>query len=501
LRDRAFALTIERHSQAILFATNAIAEQVGLKPGMRLADARAIFPGLKTEAKQTKEDEAILEKIRNWCSRYSPWTSIGEEKDDWGKGTAEQDQALEGPGGAGIWLDATGCTHLFGGEEAMLADLTKKTNQLGFSSRAAMAETKGAAWALARYHPNDKGNWTTAPLGEVRQHLIPLPVSALRLSSNTILKLHSVGLRTIGDLLLLPRSTLAVRYGETLLERLDSAIGNISEPISTQKYKEPLYVRLTFSEPIGRREDIKATLEKLLLLLCKRMEDRGIGTRRSVFTLYRTDGSIERRLAKTAQPVCDNVILQQLFSELIDDIDAGFGIEEATLFADRTEALSPHQTKLIGHNSNRDFSTLIDQLVNRFGPENVLRPRLAESHIPERAGILSPIVGPPLNIHIQKKVANRPIRLLRPPEEIEAVTIVSKFSFEPPPIFRWRRQLHKVVMSEGPERIAPEWWQEENTGTRDYFQVEDKKGQRFWLFRETDDEQTIQRWYVQGLFS
>ena len=66
LHNKPFALVTERHGQAILFATNAIAEQEGLNPGMKLADARAIFPKLSVEPTQIQKDKAMLEKIRIW---------------------------------------------------------------------------------------------------------------------------------------------------------------------------------------------------------------------------------------------------------------------------------------------------------------------------------------------------------------------------------------------------------------------------------------------------
>ncbi len=88
----------------------------------------------------------------------------------------------------------------------------------------------------------------------------------------------------------------------------------------------------------------------------------------------------------------------------------------------------------------------------------------------------------------------------------------------PPLRFRWRRAMHEVIAFEGPERIAPEWWRtQKQTLTRDYFRVEDKQGQRFWLFRaglyeraESAADPSIPTepirpalpcWYLHGLFA
>jgi len=501
LRDRAFALVIERRSRAVLFATNAAAERAGLSPGMPLADARAILPGVTIEPARMNADAMMLEKIRAWCGRYSPWTATGDASDEKGQEEDEPQQALEGPGGGGLWLDATGCAHLFGGEEAMLADLIGRVNRLGFAARAAMAETKGAAWALARYGGTDETGWTVAPPGTVHAALSPLPTAALRLSPATVAQLHAVGLRAIGDLLPLPRASLATRYGAALIERLDAALGNIFEPVSPTAPEQPLFVRLSFAEPIGNPDDIAAALDRLLTLLCRKMAERAVGTRGLIFTLYRTDGTTEHRTAGTARPVRDPAALARLFADRLDDIDPGFGIEDATLFAHRTDTLGAAQTGLAGPDAARDFDALIDRLVNRFGAENVLRPRLTESHLPERAGTFAPVTAKPDNADAPDPAAPRPVRLLRPPEEIETIAAISGLAIAPPAMFRWRRVLHRVVFSEGPERIAPEWWRQKNAGTRDYFQIEDSAGQRFWLFRETTDQPTAPCWYVHGLFA
>ena len=109
----------------------------------------------------------------------------------------------------------------------------------------------------------------------------------------------------------------------------------------------------------------------------------------------------------------------------------------------------------------------------------------------------------------------RPIRLFEHPEPIDAVAEVPD---GPPLRFRWRRVMHEVISFEGPERIAPEWWKAQKALTRDYFRVEDKQGQRFWLFRaglyergensadlSTQTERAVSpalpRWYMHGLFA
>ena len=485
----------------MLFATNLEAEKIGIMPGMSLADARDILPNLNVKSANPNADRMVLKKIRSLCERYSPWTSIDYLKN---KKETEKNEflpATRDSNGAGIWIDVTGCTHLFGGEEKLLADMVERIKRLGFSAHAAIAETKGAAWALSHYGKMNTEGWIRAKPGGLSNLLNPLPISALCLTPSTTRKLHILGLRTIGNLLSLPRASLTARYGEIIVRQLDSTLGKVSEPISSTRYEQPLFARISFTEPIGNLKDIKAALEKLLITLCHRMVEKLVGARRLIFTLYRIDGTVGKSLVNTAYPTRNVVDLARLFNHRLDDIDPGFGIEEITLFIEKSDNLDSFQIETNEFNSIQDFTSLINRLINRFGSERVLQPQFLASHLPERTGVLcpftkenSPNATPKINI-------TRPVRLLSPPEEIETITMITAIDITPPAVFRWRKVLHQIIRTEGPERIASEWWRQEHPITRDYFRVENRKGQRFWIFRKTDDKTVTPRWYIHGLFS
>jgi protein ImuB len=92
----------------------------------------------------------------------------------------------------------------------------------------------------------------------------------------------------------------------------------------------------------------------------------------------------------------------------------------------------------------------------------------------------------------------RPLRLLEKPE---LVSVVASVPHGPPRRFRWRQCVHAITRTEGPERIAMEWWRSAGL-TRDYFRVETEDGQRFWLYRDgLFDQSDAPRWYLQGIFA
>jgi protein ImuB len=474
----------------MLYAVNAPAEGTGLHSGMTLADARAIFPSLTTRQASFDADGSTLSRLAGWCRRYSPWTAAGGE-------SATGKSVIEGAGGAGLWLDATGCAHLFGGEDAMLADITARISQSGFTIRAAMADTPGCAWGVARYSPASD-NTVTIPPGGARDALAPLPTAALRLPAATIAALHGVGLRRIDDLLALPRASLTIRFGETVRARLDTALGETEEPLSPTLPVTPLIARIAFPEAIGTLEDIAAALDLLLADLCHTLEQAGQGARRLVLMLWRADGSSQHCTTGTARAQRAPAPLARLFADHLGTIDPGFGIEEMTLAATVAEPLTNDQSTFERSSGTEQtgeaLDSLIDRLGNRFSNGGVLRAAARESHIPERAAGFVPVAI--ADQAVPARSSPRPVRLLRPAEQIEAVTGGAE---EPPLLFRWRRVLYHTARCEGPERIAPEWWRDGPQSTRDYYRIEDRHGKRFWLYRETDNP-SGKRWFLHGLF-
>jgi len=156
----------------------------GLTPGMALTDARVVFPAVDVVMADSVADAELLDTLTAWCGRYTPWAA-GEGRD-------------------GIFLDVTGCAHLFGGEAALCADLTRRLEGFGFTVRVAMADTPGAAWAMAHFGASG----TIVPAGGARAALARLPVSALRLDPATVGGLARVGVRKIFDLRSMPRAPL-----------------------------------------------------------------------------------------------------------------------------------------------------------------------------------------------------------------------------------------------------------------------------------------------------
>ncbi len=501
-------------------AVNPAAQAAGIGPGLPLSDARALLPDLRVTPAEPAKDIRALATLADWCGRYTPWTAPEAGGDAGGSGD-------------GIWLDISGCAHLFGGEADLLEDLVGRMHGLGYAARAAAADTPGAAWAVVRFGMTAGQETAIVPPGAARKALADLPVAALRLSPMVVEGLARLGLRRAGDLYDLPRGPLVTRFGDSLIRRVDQALGRVGEPISPRALSLVYRARLSFAEPVGRTEDVEAATRQLLATLCRDLERDCRGARRLELLCYRVDGETLPITIGTSRPVRDADHLWRLFKEHFDTIDAGFGIDVMALGARATEPLAPEQADLtnrsskgrriaVGEGAEARMSPLVDQLANRLGAANVVRLASHESYLPERAVYAVPVLkagrdgrqrtwdsGPAWFVN-----RPRPVSLFHPPQPVEAMAPVPD---DPPVLFRWRRVVHRVAYADGPERIAPEWWEEtfgagkaasgmpESALTRDYYRVEDAEGGRFWLYRNglyrPDQSCEAPRWYLHGIFA
>ncbi len=460
----------------------------GIYVGQSLSDARAINPHIECIEHDYSADNALLHSIARWCERYTPLVSMSGED--------------------GLFLDITGCAHLFKGEAAMLEDIEKRLVGQGLDVKLACADTPGAAWALCRY-----GQTRIAkPSGHVPL-IEPLPLQGLRLGKDEVQALNKLGFKTIGCLYNIPRAPLAARFGSLVLSRLDQALGDIDEVLSPLRPVSELVSEKRFADPIVDEEDIKRTIFLLCENAVPNLERRGLGMQACELILFRANGEIETIVTEASTPLRNASRMAALFDErlaaLHDDWEAGFGFDILRLSILRAAPFHEDQQKLIVKEqagTAEETSHLIDRLSARLGKDRVQVFAHCDTHIPERRFALQSALDaeeaksfPTLNTH-QQSVITRPLILFSNPERVDAIAEVPE---GPPLKFLWRKVSYDVVRAEGPERIACEWWKDGRTAyTRDYFRIEDREGYRLWLFRHGLYERETQapNWYVHGMF-
>ncbi len=441
---------------------------------MKLAQAQALVPGLMVFDADPEGDAAELVRLAEWCLRYAPLA------------------AADVPDG--LWIDVSGSAHLHGGEARLLRDLVRRLGDQGLRARAAVADNPAVAHAEARF----AAGGVVPPGASV---LADLPIEALRLPVEVAADLRLMGFDRVGPLAAAARAPLVRRFGPLLALRLDQAAGTVFEPIVPVVPAALIQDRLGFVEPLMTAEAFSIVIARLVASVCGDLERTGQGARRLDLLFERVDGSVQAIRVGTARPVRDARHLGRMLDERLERVDPGPGVEAMRLVVAVAEPLGFVQaaSSLVAR-STPDIAPLVDRLANRLGEAAVYRIAPVESDVPERSvrrvGALAAVAGGwPADLP-------RPVRLLDPPQPVEAMALLPD---HPPIAFTWRRVRHRVRHADGPERIAGEWWKRDREwfSVRDYFRVEDEDGRRFWLFRRgngSDAETGDMRWFLHGFF-
>ncbi|MBO1329008.1 DNA polymerase Y family protein [Acetobacter suratthaniensis] len=476
------ALYAPERGRLVVTAADPIALRLGIRHGMPLAQARAMQPDLHVAQAEPAADQAALEALTLWCQWLSPLTAMD--------------------GTDGVWVDTTGCDHLFGGEDQMAERLLTRLARAGYSARIALADTAATAAAVAR---SSRHPLTLIPPGGQATALRDLPLASLRLEPETLDTLSRLGLVQVGQLLDRPRAPLARRFGQALPDRIDQAMGRLPEPLSFRAEPQAFRVSGTLVEPISTAPAIARALAKLVDELTEALTRRNHGARQLQVQCMRVDGTTQRLQLGLSNASADPVRLNRLLGERIETIEPGFGIEAFTLSATETAPLDAP--------ANRDWLTpatdptglpaLLERLMGRVGIQSLSRLQTGTSQFPEReqaytGGERVQRVDelPPSCSH-----GPRPARLLPAPCPI---TVRAFWPDGAPKAFQWGRTRHTIHGLIGPERVWSDWWHDRlGARARDYWVAETLEGERFWLFAGHDGAGPVigqAAWFLHGLF-
>jgi protein ImuB len=491
--DKPYALIEVGARGVTLSAVNAAARALGLTIGMRLTDARAIHPGLATAHQDHAANARALNGLADVMLRFSPWTATD--------------------GADGLLLDVTGCTHLQGGEAELCETVHKALTRAGYTARLGLAETIGAASAAARFNPQSP---CIIPPGQVSEALACLPLAALRIEADTLHNLRLLGLTKIAQLCSIDRGSLTRRFPksshtQSVLMRLDQALGHLDEPLNPRMPAPEYRVHVSPVEPLIDLGGIEDAFTRLLIRLLALLKTDNRAARRLTLYAFRGDGHVVRTTVGLARASIDQPHIARLFREKFDRIDPGFGIDTVLLSSDVTEQITSAQPRLdpgqTEDTAPHALERFVDKVANRLGQQAIYRLAPVESHRPERALRRAPPLARDLWEGAEPITKPRPLTLFERPEPVAAIAEIPE---GPPLSFRWRRVLRQTARVAGPERLATEWWRELDEATRasrtrDYYVVEDTEGRRYWLFRDglydAPHPKGIPEWFVHGLFA
>lgn len=448
-------------------------------PGMALAEARARHAGLLDFPAAPAADLRSLEALGHWLMRFSPSVCVRPPST--------------------LFLDATGLERLYGGLSNLRRRVASALASLRIAAAVTVAPTPGAAWALAAFGVD-------GPYVVTNEQVLPalslLPPEALRLDDDTANVLSVLGVRTIDSLLQLPRADLAVRFGPEVLTRIDQATGAVHEPLDYLVHRSPVRAALEFEGAVESLDAVGIAVRELTGEVAAQLAGRGLGARELRLTFRQPYGPPVERNVRLGRPCRNASALFKLLSCATENLDAAEGFIAVSLAANAVERLDDQQAALIGGEDERDAAEL-DHLVERLRARLDQRAkravewgRLVESNLPEHASRCQDSPGAAVAAGVPGAVdLLRPLRLLGQPRPLKVMVRPSESRDGQPVSFTVDGQVHRLDHVHGPERITGQWWNG-RWKTRDYFDVLDVEGRRYWIFRVAQTG----RWFLHGVF-
>jgi protein ImuB len=454
------------------------AERLGLRVGQSLAEAKALLPKAVFLPADCVTDREALCELALDCQRFSPLVGLED-----------------GDHPESLFCEVTGCTHLWGEEQQFLDAVRDYWRKRGFQIQLALTSTMGGSWALAH-----TSNISLVDEGDLASALSDLPVAALRLPSIVLEPLEALGLWTIGDVLRLPRESLASRFGAILPQRLGQALGFFPEIFVCERLREPLSVLREWEVPIDDRNALAFLCRQMLGELLAMAGRLGMGLQEFEGELRAETGAVKIEI-RLVEPTQDERHLAQLIELQLERETWPEGIVAVRWTAHKLGRSEHAQGNWFGDDAqtraSRAFNSLVDRLSNRLGAKAVLRVEVVPDAQPEHAVRLVPW----MNLHSPKterfalppeQSRERPFRLLEMPQPIDVASVVPD---GPPFRMVWQRQSCRVVRTWGPERIATGWWRAQDI-ERDYYRAEWEDGTHVWVYRD----QRNGRWFLHGFF-
>lgn len=447
--DDLIAVVEHEGSSRFLIACSESCRAAGVRPGLAATTALALQPGLRLLERSHREEATALESLATWAEQFSSWVCFDAAR-------------------LLLWIEIGSGLRYFGGIDEVRARVEQGLSQLGYLGYAGVAPTLEAAALLSQLD--------CAPVirhhAQLLQALEPLPFSAMALDDEVAEALGSLGLRTVGDVLKLPRDGLNRRFQASLVQYLDRLTGRRRDP--RKPFQAPATYRRRF-ELLGSVESTQGLLFPLNRMF-EELQGFLVARDTAVQEIHLDlchDGHEPTCLAiRTSRPMRDAIRLRALVRERLERVTLERAAEEIVLRVERFQPLGDTQLDLLDSSRQKDdgWEDLLDKLRARLGDGAVRQLGLKDDHRPERAWCLVDSKSP---ASLESLPEERPMWLLTP-RPIRAL---------PPAMGR-------------PERIEAGWWDGKDE-QRDYYTVEAPDSARWWVYREPGRD----AWFLHGLWA
>ena len=473
---------------AEIVSVSRIAAHQGVRRGTSTAQARTLCAELCVRIASPALERAARDALLDVALSFSPRVAAVPR--------ASGIYASE----AAVFLDASGVSALFHSERGFASALSARAAQLGLAGDVVVASSRSAALIAARQlssldfqvatvnasSPSSEGEIRILEPGSEQRFLASLPIDTLDPSDALAETLTRFGVRTVRDLLALPRRSLAARLGPEALCLVAWVRGEAAEeplPVPDMTF---LTEAIDLDYAIDRLEPLSFVVKGLLSRLRERLEARRLACGDLHLELDVEGGSRDARRVGVTAPTLDLRVLMRLISQALETHPPEGPVMGVCL---ETEGRPVQRDQLDLFRPAGPAPTVLGNTLTELealcGSGRVGAPRIADDHRPDAFGI-SPFQprpnassrnarprderqdGNPQSENAEGTAQAHPLalRALRPPVAAQVVLRGGQ-----PESIRSGIASGRVLRAAGPWRTTGGWWSREDRFAYDSFDV------------------------------
>lgn len=471
-------VVIEQQHRVFMATRGAL--DLGVREQMKVATVSA-FADCQVLARQPEMEEQALLRLASWAYNHTPYIQRYSDNS--------------------LLLEVSRCLRLSGGLQALVRRLSEALDQMPHQWQMGVAHTGKGAWLLSFDQQGVSDNDSQA-LFISRLHQVPL--DRLPEQPKAVAGLMRMGLKNLGDVLALPSPELGRRFGEDFLRFLDELVGSDRALPAVFQAEETFCRQIPFNWPVRNISLLELPAQQLLKQLVDYLVRQQRQCQQIQWHLYAADS----RERQTLTIGCERVhqhweLLFDLTRIRLERLQLDFEVQMIELECPQTTPVEQVEANLFANESMRiqgNVESLVAKLQTRFGSEHLYQVRPLAEHLPEKAQVreaplkraVASRAGADKDSYINSEPAPphgaRPCWLLPQPQPLQRVGDRLFWSEQ--------RQRKALRIVEGPERIEGYWWDQPQA--RDYFIARREDATHIWIYRELD---SLQRWYVQGIFA
>lgn len=455
-------VTVCEGSVRCIVCCNPAAERVGLKPAMNFTTALAILPEVIALERRLSAEQAALERLATWAYQFSGAVVLGEIFTD-----------LHRAGTTALWLEIGASLRLFGGFRKLIEQLEAELRKLFYSYQLGIAPTLEGAALLARI--GVRIAITTA--AALRARIEAVSVARLNLDPWIPLQLQTLGVRTVGLLLTLPRDGVAKRFGPEVCNYLDRLTGDAPDPRPSYRLPPQYHAHFEFEAEIRSTEAMLFPLRRMLRELVGFLRARDTGVQKFTVRFIHRDAVATSITVGLSMPDRNSERFLALTRERLEHATLPSATLALQLSADEFAMPTALHTDMLSGaaEQNEDFTHTLDRIAARLGEQQVHGVKAVADHRPEASWAPHPMTAAE-EARQRLDFPDRPLWLLPEPKPLQSSGM---------PTFAL-----------GAERIESGWWDGGDV-QRDYFIAHTHQGAALWIFKDLNDGS----WHLHGFWS